>query len=327
MSGRAQPIISLASPLRWLRGQISVTSMIGILLCPALLAGCLSKKDIEEAKVSSYDTEFAVVFDATAQAVREPYPNLTETPQKGLIATSWHQVYLAGDATDPHGAQAASRATGGSAMPAPGLPGDTALKRYFIRFDVNVSGGRPWRIRLTGRAAQWDAGNAVPTELRGAARPPWLENRTDALLVAIHRRLKKFAVNTGPAQTTSAPADDGPRSDPKTFAGVPPDAASQLAGLRDEILRRDWPRLRSRFAADVVWSLGAEPGLDAALALWQADPSALDEMQKALDAGCALADTTVVCPKAAVAASFDGYRLHLAQRQGGWKVVSFVQGL
>ncbi len=328
MTGRAQPITSVACPLRHRARQISprAARSLGLVLALALTA-CLSKKEIEEAKVSSYDTEFAVVFEAAAAAVREPYPNVTENQQKGLVSTSWHQVYLAGDATDPSAAQASSRTPGGSHMPSSALPGDSALKRYFIRFDVTVAGGRPWRVRIVGHAAQWDSGNAVPTELRGAARPRWLENRTEALLVDIHRKLKKFAVNTGPAEVTAEVADEGPRSDPKAFAGVPAEAAQVLAGLRDEILRRDWTRMRARFADDVVWSLGAEPGLDTALALWQADPTALDEMQKALDAGCAAAGAELVCPKAATAAGFAGYRLTLAQRAGAWKVVSFVSGL
>jgi hypothetical protein len=53
----------------------------------------------------------------------------------------------------------------------------------------------------------------------------------------------------------------------------------------------------------------------------------LDELQKALDAGCAPSGSDVVCPKAALTAGFAGYRLQLAPRGEGWKVVSFVSGL
>lgn len=300
---------------------------LAIFAAAACAAACMSKKEVERAKTSSYDTEFATAFEAAAAAAREQYPNLTEAPQKGLITTSWHQVYLAGDATDPTGAQAASRAPGGTHTPATGLPEDTALKRYFIRFDISVAGGRPWRIRVTGRAAQWDSGNAVPTELRGAARPPWLETRTESLQVAIFKRLEKHAVDSGPASDEAVAADTGPRSDPKAFSELPADAALALAGLRDEILRRDWQRLRGRVSAQVVWSLGADPGIDAAFALWQADPSALDEMQKALDAGCAAVGAEVVCPKAATDPSFAGHRLRLTRDGQTWRVTSFVSGL
>lgn len=324
---RRQPSTSSSALLAWPRAR--VRAALAIVAAAACAAACVTKKEVERAKTSSYDTEFATAFDAAVAATREQYPNLTEAPQKGLITTSWHQVYLAGDATDPTGAQAASRAPGGTHMPATELPGDTALKRYFIRFDISVAGGRPWRIRVLGRAAQWDAGNAVPTELRGASRPRWLEARTESLQVAIFKRLEKHAVDSGPGSGDEAvAADTGPRSDPKAFTDLPADAALALAGLRDEILRRDWRRLRGRVSPQVTWSLGADPGIDAAFALWQADPSALDEMQKALDTGCATAGAEIVCPKAAATdASFAGHRLRLARQGQTWLVTSFLSGL
>lgn len=320
MTGRAEPITTNRS---W----IAALSLPIALLC--FLTSCISKKEIEAAKASSYDTDFAVVFGAVADATRENYPNLTETPNKGLITTSWHRVHVSGDAGD-NSANASSR---GPASTNPNqnntFTGDSSFKRFFIRFDVAVAGGRPWRIRVVARAAEWDPGSAVPTELRGPQRPPWLDGRSDALLVAIYRKLNKFAVER-PEDATgelAVDADTGPRSDPKTFTGIPPAAAQELAGLRDEILRRDWSRLRNRFVPDVVWSLSADPGLDVAMALWQADPSALDEMQKALDKGCAPLNKDVICPKEAATPGFAGYRLTLAQRGEAWKVVSFLTGL
>lgn len=322
---RRQTSTSSSALLAWPR--LHLRAALAIFAATACAAACVTKKDVERAQSSSYDTEFAIAYEAAAAATREQYPNVTEAPQKGLITTAWHQVYLAGDATDPTGAQAASRAPGGTHTPATELPGDAALKRYFIRFDVSVAGGRPWRIRVLGRAAQWDSGNAVPTELRGASRPRWLEARTESLQVAIYKRLQKHAVDSGPSSDEAVAADTGPRSDPKSFADLPADAALALAGLRDEVLRRDWRRLRARVSPQVVWSLGADPGIDAAFALWQADPSALDEMQKALDAGCAAAGAEVVCPKAATDPSFAGHRLHLAREGQTWLIRSFVSGL
>jgi hypothetical protein len=331
MTGRAESITSLRpwlqSPLRsWRRASRPAPSIALSIALSIVAASCISKKEVEEAKSSNYDADFAVVFGETVAAVRELYPNLSESPVKGGIATSWHQVHLSGDATDQQGTQASSRATTGGVNPNNVFSSDSAAKRFFIRFDINVSGGRPWRVRMVGRAAQWDQGNAVPTELRGASRPPWLESRSDALLVAIHRRLKGHAVERTTDSPEASNADVGPRSDPKTFAGIPAAAAQELAGLRDEILRRDWSRLRNRFAPDVAWSLGADPGIDAAMALWQADPSTLDEMQKALDQGCASTGADVLCPKAASAPGFAGYRLLMSQRSGAWKVVSFLSG-
>jgi hypothetical protein len=299
---------------------------LGIALAVAA-TGCISKKEVEAAKTSAYDADFAVVFGAVAEAVRDVYPNLTETAQKGAISTSWHRVHLAGDSGDGT-VQASSRAPASANSQATNtFSSDSAFKRFFIRFDIAVAGGRPWRVRLVGRAAEWDPGNAVPTELRGGSRPPWLDSRSDALLVAIHRKLSKYAIERGEDTQRDSDADIGPRSDPKSFTGIPPDAAQALAGLRDEVLRRDWGRLRNRFSADVVWSLGAEPGIDAAMALWQADPSALDQLQKALDVGCATQGADVLCPKEALTPGFAGYRLQLVKRGDSWKVVSFYAGL
>jgi hypothetical protein len=322
MTGRAQ-----LNTMNILSTQRGLLLALGIALGGAALAGCISKKEVETAKTSVYDADFSVVFGAVTEAVREIYPNLTETPMKGAIATSWHRVHLSGDSGDVS-AQASSRAPAGS-NPAQNnaFTGDSAFKRFFIRFDITVVGGRPWRVRLVGRAAEWDPGNAVPTELRGASRPPWLDSRSDSLLVTIHRKLSKHAIERVEDAPDNSEADVGPRSDPKAFAGIPPTAAQALAGLRDEVLRRDWGRLRSRFTPDVVWSLGAEPGLDAAMALWQADPSALDELQKALDQGCAPSGADVLCPKEAATPGFAGYRLVLSPRGETWKVISFVTGL
>ena len=76
--------------------------------------------------------------------------------------------------------QGTSPALAGTSMPT-----RLAYKRFFIRFDVGVIGGRPWRVKVVGHASEWEPGNAMPTELHGPARPHWLEGRTDALTVAV----------------------------------------------------------------------------------------------------------------------------------------------
>src|SRR5688500_18981805 len=71
---------------------------------------------------------------------------------------------------------------------------NSMCRRMFIRFDVTVTGGRPWRVRVTGKASEWEPGNAIPSELRGAATPHWLPGRRDSLMVAIYKRLAQYAV-------------------------------------------------------------------------------------------------------------------------------------
>lgn len=130
--------------------------------------GCYNnKKEVETAKHSLYDADFTIVYKAALEAAREAYPtNIEAARDRGTIRTPWNQVHAQGDPN----------------------------KRYFIRFDIIVADGRPWRIEAVGHAAEWERGAALPNELQGAARPPWLEQRTDALLYTIHQKIEAYAV-------------------------------------------------------------------------------------------------------------------------------------
>src|ERR1043165_3905034 len=107
------------------------------------------------------------------------------------------------------------------------MPTRLAYKRYFVRFDVSVAGGRPWRVKVVGHASEWEPGAAMPTELKGPARPPWLEGRLDAPTLAIFKRVKQFAVPMKEELVKDKPDDPTPKTDPKQFGKVPPDAAKR----------------------------------------------------------------------------------------------------
>lgn len=282
-----------------------------------------SKKEANQARHSVYDTDFAVVYSAAVETVRSLYPAFDEDPTTGIIKTSWHQVkYSDPGADDPKTTQVADRASGvGNASPigAGGLGSDPSLARKlkFIRFDVTVTGGRPWRIRVKSAASQMEPGNALPTELNGLAAPHWLAGRTDALVVAIHRRLKKYAVNVPDepkpvevieAITVGGDIDDGARTA----------AAEVMRALH----KRDYAALRRQVAADVVWSRGAAPGADVALAMWQADPTTLTALEGAIKAGCGADGEAVSCPAAPAP---DAARARFAPRNGAWKLVEFLE--
>jgi hypothetical protein len=300
-----------------------------------LTAACGNAGEVKEARTSAYDTDFAVVYGETLQAVQEIYPSLDENPTKGKVSTAWHQVQYSNDgADDPKSLGAQNRAlgfdqtgvnTGGTGGNAITSPTSQSYKRYFIRFDVTVAGGRPWRIRVTGHASVWEPGNAVPSELRGAATPHWLPGRTEALLVAIHRKLKKYAIELHAPE--APPPDAAPAVDLGAFGPIPADAVKRLVELRQAIAQRDVEALRPQLAADVTWSLGGAPGVDGALAMWQADPAILAAMTTAIDAGCRGDDAEVVCPPAATESpGYTGWRLTLVHRGQQWLVTSFVQG-
>lgn len=285
------------------------------------------KKEVETARRSLYDADFTVVYTAALEATRESYPNIEDAPGRGAIKTAWHQVSYANnqdDMTNPRtlanasGINARTPATAGQASA--GMPTRLAYKRYFIRFDVSVGGGRPWRLKVVGHAAEWEPGAALPTELHGPARPSWLDGRTDALLYAIYERIKAYAV---PMPEGTATAEEVKHTDPGAFGAVPPDAGKELAAIKDALAVRDYNALRAQLADDVVWSLGGGTGVDGAMAMWQADPEPLDAMTKALAGGCAGDGKKVTCPGGAPAAG--SYQLTLQPRGQAWRITSFVK--
>jgi len=315
-----------------------ITFLLGrtaLVLCAALALGVIgcggNKKEVKAAKRSLFNADFAVVFSAVLEATRELYPSLDDAPGAGTIKTAWHQVQYANTQDDLANqrtiAQGQGVAGGGGMSPAlaaTGMPTRLAYKRFFIRFDVNVVGGRPWRIKIVGHASEWEPGNALPTELHGPARPHWLEGRSDALLLAIYKRVKPYAVPMKEEVREEKPEDNLPKTDPKAWKGLPPAAGERLAKLKDAVVLRDYGALRAQLADDVVWSLGGAPGADTAMAMWQADPESLDALVRVIG-GCAASGDgkRVTCPGGEPVAG--AWQLVLELRGKDWKLTSFIK--
>ena len=327
--------------------------IICLLVAAIAAAGCASnKKDLKAARGSLYDTDFAVVYGAALDAVRELYPNLNEAPGPGKIATAWLQVQYAdcagqgstcsddmgnqqvisnGAGGSMGGGQGGAMQQGGTAggnsmapgAAAAGMPTRLAYKKYFVRFDVAVLGGRPWRVKVVGHASSWDPGAAMPSELKGADKPHWLEPRTEALQIAIYKRIARYAVPAPEDLSEAKPDSDAVKTDPGTFKGMPIGAGKQLALIKDAISKRDYASMRPALAEDVAWSLGGGTGADAAMAMWQADPSALDAMLQTLGTCAAESDKRIACPGGAVQPG--QWQLVLEPRDDVWKVTSFVK--
>ncbi|HVV87257.1 MAG TPA: hypothetical protein VHE35_29655 [Kofleriaceae bacterium] len=289
-----------------------------------------SKKEVAEARASVYDADFAIVYSAAVAAVRELYPDYRDDPAAGRVSTSWHTVkYSDPGADDPKSTQIADQAQGIQPDPSQSGGSTTSAGSYgvdpnyvhqlnFIRFDVLVTGGRPWRVKVKGAASRLEPGNALPTELHGADEPHWLAGRTDELIVAIHRRLKRYAIKA-PVEVEAVKVDAPP---PATVKGDIPDGARTTAiAVVTAIRVRDSDALRDQLADDVQWSLGAPPGIDGAMAMWQADPSALGAIAKAIEAGCGKDGDEVQCP--AMPAP-NTWRVRLGQRHGGWRLTAFI---
>ena len=316
----------------WRSRVVAALAVITLLLT----AGCLDQAEVKRAKGSLYDAEFAIVYDAVIKGVRKSYSGFSEDAAKGSIHTSWHQVRFQNQSEDPRAAQLSATTQGlnngtGQGGVGQGSTGMAAAprgvyKRFFVRFDISVLGGRPWRVRVVGHASEWEPGMAIPTELRGAAVPAWLPGRVDSLTVDIYRRLKKVAVKDA-GVAADVFVEEPKKTDARKFASVPPAAATTLASILDVLNVRSYDALRALIDDNAVWSLGAGPSGDTALAMWQADATVLEAMHKVIDAGCgASSNGEVVCPAAASDPAYVDWRLTLSARAGTWKIAAFVQG-
>lgn len=305
-----------------------ITFLLGCAAIAICATACSTKKDIRAAKRSLYDTDFAVVYSAALEATRQLYPNIDDNPGSGTIKTAWHQVQYANNQDDLANQRTIAAGQGvpmGGATNQVGgtVPTRLAYKRFFIRFDVSVVGGRPWRVKVVGHASEWEPGNALPTELRGPARPHWLEGRIDALTLSIYKRMKPHAVAMKEEAPEPNPEDSLPKTDPKVFKDLPVPAAARLAKLKDAVVLRDYGALRGQLADDVVWSLGGAPGAETAMAMWQADPESLDALVRAITTGCAGDDKRVACPGGAATAG--AWQLAIEPRGSDWKLTSFYK--
>ncbi|HUS67254.1 MAG TPA: hypothetical protein VMZ28_22105 [Kofleriaceae bacterium] len=286
------------------------------------LAACgASEVEIHRAKTSGYQTDFAIVYSETLEAVRDLYPTLEEDARAGSIKTAWHPIHIQTgqpDSSTPNQQQQ---------NPNQAFQQTVSIReRFYVRFEVAVVGGRPWRVRVDGFASSWKAGD-IPTPLKGPAIPSWLKGRTEALQLSIYRRLKKYAVKLKTEKLAGPPAQEAP--DVAKFHELPPDAAKVVAEAEQASGARDVGRLRAVMADDFTYSFGDAPSADTAVLVWKADATILSELNKTLGAGCAM-DTSkgqVVCPAAFLTdGNFTGYRAGFARVNGHWKMTFFVAG-
>lgn len=292
-------------------------------LAIALGACGASKKEIRQARTSGYEADFAVVYTEVLGAVSALYPHLSEDASAGVIRTKWHPINIDREGTqDGLSAQQRDEQRANQrndpSMATGALTGtNLQRKRYFIRFDVHVVGGKPWRVQIRSQASEWEMG-AVPVELRGADEPHWLPGRTDALYVQIYRRLKAHAVPLKTTSTDEAPAVA--KVDYSVYGDLPEAAAKTVHGVAMAAKVRDYAGLRMFMDDEFAWSLGGDPSAEQALVMWQADSSAVTELARVIGAGCAVTGDRVECPAAAA----PGYRAVFELRGGVWLMTSFL---
>lgn len=326
--------LKIGSASTWL-GRIGITSLawagmvartgFGVAIALALAAGCgASAREARSARAVAYDADYAVVYNQVVAAVAADYPDfLAENAVQGEIRTPWFPVGLVREPAA--GARRRSGVEGASSA------------RFYVRFDITVTGGRPWRVHVRGQASAWTLGEPTPVVLDGPEEPPWLQGRIDALQVDIHRRLARHAVG-GPAGAPGADPGAAPGAEPVPahLADLPAGAARAALAVQRAAEARDIDALARLLHDDVTWSPGAPPDARTAVGVWRADPGVLAHLAAAIAAGCRAAPhgqsvgqsvgRRVVCPAAAAEPGFAGYRAELTpspRSGGGWKLAAF----
>jgi hypothetical protein len=295
-----------------------------------------SDKEIRKASTSGYDADFAIVYSETLAVVTELYPRLDENPSAGWIKTAWHQIRI-NQSGETHEAQGVGMSESGTPIgttaedrPGTGATGGggvfgqtrTMGTLYFVRFRVYVLGGRPWRVRIEGEAAEYEPG-MKPAPLKGAEVPPWLKGRVDALQVAVYRRLKKHAVKLDKDTKRYERRPTPKRPPPKlaSYGDIPTPAAVRVHALRAALRAGDFDAVRTFLIEDFVWSAGGQPSADQALIMWRADPTIPSALVMALEGGCGTDGDEVACPAAAASGAL---RATFKRDGAEWKLASFV---
>jgi hypothetical protein len=133
----------------------------------ALTGACGANQTLTAARHSAYNTDRSVVLREVAAYLRERERGAaTVDDAAGTISTEWHEVR-------------------------PETPGfDEHAGRAFVRTDVVIAGGPPWRLTIRSHGQRFD--NAVPSNV--ADDTSWVVSESDRILSGIHRRLERYAV-------------------------------------------------------------------------------------------------------------------------------------
>ncbi len=291
------------------RGAIFVS--LGVLSCAP------SKKQVRKAQSSNYDTEFSRVYASAVDVVQKRYPNFIEDPRKGEIKTKWHSLRIrdsqgvAGrsNARRPNASSpTATNQNGGT-----GVSTNQPLQHHFVRFDIKVHGGRPWKVTVKGEASKWIEGD-VPTPLRGGDEPAWLQGRVDTLRVAIHSELADYARAVPPRDSTRtghlARSNGSATATTKRSAIVPVEIPDKISdevkdpqfvhcykNLRQSLENKDMAGVTVWLAKDFSWETSLDHfNRQASIALWGVDTAFLAHMSEAMKKKCIQnEDKTVTC--------------------------------
>ncbi len=279
----------------------------------ALAAGCgPSAKDIKAAKDAAYQTDFAVVWNAVAAAVREEYKQIEiEDAVQGKILTRWDLVTTLGSDDSRQNEQA----TVGTVQ-----TGDFREGTLF-RLKVNIVGGPPWRVIVDGEAAHYTPGLAMlqPYRQGVADEQPWVYTRIDKMYVKIHERLKDFAI-VAPVRAQADLDEAHESADTSLWANLPAGAGQVVSQVHDAAKARDAKALRAHMPETFSSPTAEDAPSDNVVTVWTADPTELSVLQAVLAGGCVYDQTQelVTCPKEA-----GEFRASFRKVGDTWRFVAF----
>ena len=301
----------------------------------SLALGCgPSAAEAHRAEHAVYQTEFARVWNAVAETVKEQYPRLAiEDPVHGKLLTDWHLVERVEDDPVAKGSAAGASpqqntATGSTQTGAPQQGQGAANQQYqpiagrFIRIVVVIKpGGPPWKLEIDGEAAQYTPGMAMitPFDHHDADEPAWVQPRIDKIRVGIYKRLEGYARIVDDAPAKPRELDQGP------WANLPKGAPEVVAKVSAAAEKKDTAALRPLMSDDFAWSQGGA-GADAAVAMWQADPLVLSSLTKVLAQGCSERETDalIVCPARGETGP-GKWRAEFRKQGSAWRFAAFFQ--
>jgi hypothetical protein len=295
-------------------------------LVASLAAGCgPSAAEARRAEHVVYQTEFARVWNAVAETVRDQYPRLViEDPIRGKLLTDWHLVERVDDDPIATGGAQGSAQTQGAANQANQIGQGQVMVQAgkFFRISVIIKpGGPPWRLEIDGEAALYQPGMAMitPYDHADADEPSWVKPRIDKIRVGIYRRLGGYARVVEEAPKKAEALDPGP------WANLPKGAPDLVARVNAAAHKKDTVALRRLMIDAFAWSPGGAPSSDAAISMWSADPLLLAALVKTLEAGCSERepDALIVCPTRSEGAA--RWHVEFRKQGGAWRFAAFYQ--
>ena len=260
--------------------------MIRTVAMLALLACGPSAAEIRLAKSASYNTDFAIVWNAVAAEVHKEYRTVVvEDAVSGKIQTDWQLVEkVGGEAGTQPIANNAGTQQGGR----------------FFRVVILVKGGPPWTLAIDGEAAEYKPGMSMIVPYRHGVddEPTWVNPRIDKLYASIYERLKPHALEVVPVQKKVF--------DNTRWGNLPNDAAEVVAAAWRAAGTRDVAALRVKETETITSALGENLPADRVTAVWNADPAPLAELAGLLGQGCDYDQTgdAVTCPRGSARVTF-----------------------